>query len=247
MSTHPALNLSQPPEPANLAVDEPQACAAVPAAPRKATRRSSNYDRPTPAKVAMGARLLEAREQAGLEQEEAAQRLGYSCGVHLCEFERGKKFMPHDRLVLAAPLYGVSMDYLYGLQDDPTPDPVHAMQEAIAGRIAAEVHHLARTMVLETGTLVRSYLPSGAQAQRLASLVLEAHEALVRLRARCPEFDRDMPASALVSRLDLAAEVATTYVEGVRRARDAQVVRDRHAALRALTSPLTLPALTGAG
>lgn len=206
-------------------------------------KQVSPYLRPSALKTEMGGRLRAARMAAGLEQAPAAARLGYSAAVHLSDAEHGRRFLPHEKLSQVAPLYGVSLDYLFGLHDNPAPDPMRAVQEAVAGRIAAEVHHLAATMTETTAKLVRSYLPSGAQAQRLAGLVLEAHEALRRLRARCPEFDKDIPASALVSRLDLAAEVAAAYVDDVRRARNLQAVRDSHAALRVLTAPLTLPVL----
>ena len=50
----------------------------------------------------MGSRLATAREVAGYaDQRQAAIALGYTCGVHLCEFERGKRYVPHDALLRA--------------------------------------------------------------------------------------------------------------------------------------------------
>lgn len=192
----------------------------------------------------MGSRLATAREVAGYaDQRQAAIALGYTCGVHLCEFERGKRYVPHDVLLRAMLLYGVSADYLYGLRDDLEPDAVRSVQEAISGRIAAEVHHLAHTMAAQTADLVRHHLPSGAKAQRLAGLVLELAEALQRLRARCPGFDSEMPSSAVLLRMDLAAEAARAYLDDVRRAQSMQAIRNRNASLAVLTAPLTLPVL----
>lgn len=195
-----------------------------------------------PLRVVMGPRLRAAREATGLNQADAGRRLGYTQGGHLCEAESGTRPMPLERAILAARLYGVTMDYLLGLADDPAPDPVAAVQGAVASRIAAEVHHLAQTMVEQTAALVRSYMPCVARGERLAGLALEAHAALQRLRERCPDFDKELPASALVARLPLAADVAAEYRNDTRRAREHQQVRDQHV-LQALKAPLTLLAI----
>lgn len=188
-----------------------------------------------------GKRWRYARKLAGVQQGEAAARLGYTCGVHLSEIEAGKREAPPEKIAAMAQLYGVTLDFIFGLNDEPVADPVAAVQQAVAARISADVQHLTRTLVAETASLVRTYLPSGAMAQRLASLVLEAHDALQRLRERCPAFDREIPASALVSRLHLAASVATEYDKAVRQSREVQVTRDLRMQLRTITTPLTLP------
>jgi transcriptional regulator with XRE-family HTH domain len=191
----------------------------------------------------MGRRLVDARGIAGLDQGTAARLLGYTCGVHLSEAENGRRFLTLPKLRSAAELYGVTLDYLFGLNEHPLRDPVSSVQEAVAKRISADVHHLARTLVGETANPVRTYLPGGAMAQRLAGVVLEADAALQRLRERCPAFDSEIPASALVSKLSLAASLAGDYATAVRQAREAQAVRDRRAELHALNTPLTLPAV----
>ena len=70
----------------------------------------------------IGKRLAEARKKAGLGQAELAAALGgrydYSMISHV---EAGRKSLREDGMVNAARELGVSLDYLVGLTDDPTP------------------------------------------------------------------------------------------------------------------------------
>ena len=69
-----------------------------------------------------GQRLADARKRAGLSQVELAVALGdrYSQSV-ISDVERGRSGLLIDGLTNAARELGVSLDYLTGLTDDPTP------------------------------------------------------------------------------------------------------------------------------
>ncbi len=70
----------------------------------------------------LGQRLAASRKRAGLAQIELAAALGdrYSQSV-ISDVERGRSGLLVDGLVNAARELGVSLDYLIGLTEDPTP------------------------------------------------------------------------------------------------------------------------------
>ena len=70
----------------------------------------------------MGERLKEARVRAGLKQVELAAALGDRYDqTMISSVERGRSGLKVDGLVKACQALGVSVDYLLGLLDDPTP------------------------------------------------------------------------------------------------------------------------------
>lgn len=63
-------------------------------------------------------RLKKARDEAGLKQIDAAEKLGISNGT-LSGYERDYRDPDTDVLNKMAELYGVTVDYLLGRSDDP--------------------------------------------------------------------------------------------------------------------------------
>ena len=78
----------------------------------------------------LGARLLESRKRVGLSQHRLAVKLGerYS-GTMISHVEHGRSNLLLDGAVRAAQALGVSLDYLTGLTDDPTPSEARARDE----------------------------------------------------------------------------------------------------------------------
>ncbi len=70
--------------------------------------------------MALGDRLKESRDFAGLTQEKAAEAVGVSRSS-MNMYERGERDPDTNTLSALAHLYGVSTDYLLGRTDDPTP------------------------------------------------------------------------------------------------------------------------------
>lgn len=68
----------------------------------------------------IASRLKEAREKAGYMQKEVADALGCTT-VTISRYETGSRQPDEDALVWYAKHCNVSMDYLFGLTDDPTP------------------------------------------------------------------------------------------------------------------------------
>ena len=69
----------------------------------------------------LGQRIRELRERHGMSQAALARTLGASINA-INMLEVGSTRAPHiDRLIALADLFHVSLDYLVGRTDDPTP------------------------------------------------------------------------------------------------------------------------------
>lgn len=77
--------------------------------------------------------LKRARENAGLTQTQAAQKIGVSDGTYK-NYEQGKREPNGDKIVTIANAFGVTTDYLLGRPDaKPPEDPI---------KLAAQEFHL---------------------------------------------------------------------------------------------------------
>ena len=69
----------------------------------------------------IGERMRTLRQRQGISQADLARALGASINA-INMIERGQVTAPHiKRLMAMADLFEVSLDYLVGLTDDPTP------------------------------------------------------------------------------------------------------------------------------
>jgi transcriptional regulator with XRE-family HTH domain len=72
-------------------------------------------------KILLGQRIREVRERQGMSQVALARALGASINA-INMLEMGSTQAPHiDRLVAIADILGVSLDYLAGRTENPTP------------------------------------------------------------------------------------------------------------------------------
>ena len=67
-------------------------------------------------------RIRDIRTDRGLTQEDVAKILHVSQNTY-SQYEIGTTRYPLDAVVQLAEFYGVSVDYLVGLTDEPTPYP----------------------------------------------------------------------------------------------------------------------------
>ena len=67
-------------------------------------------------------RIRDIRMDRGLTQEDVAKTLHVSQNTY-SQYEIGTTRYPLDAVVTLAEFYGVSVDYLVGLTDEPTPYP----------------------------------------------------------------------------------------------------------------------------
>lgn len=191
----------------------------------KPKRRKNSYETPTDIKRAVGLRMEEARNIAGMSQTAAAHALGYVQPVQLSQFEAGKRYPPVEVLMKCAELYGTTTDFLLCRCDDADRDPAVAASRHVVARVTAEMQHLIGTMTNYTVEVVRRVMPTAADSQRLAILTLEASTALTALRASCPEFDDLRGGAKLVAKMEAASTAASAYAEKV--ARTQRLMRQR--------------------
>lgn len=230
---------------------EPPPSEAQPKPPRpKKARRGSAYELPTAEKRAFGARLKEAREIAGMSQSEAAERLGYSQQVQLSLMEAGNRPPTVHVVIACAKLYGTTTDYLLGLAPDSDRDPVVAVQRHAAALVAAQIQRLTAHMARLSADTVRELMPSLADGQRMAGLVLELHRAISTFHELNPRFENMRGSATVLAKARLAHEAATQYVNQVDRGRRLMAARtmrqeDRDAAATEQVSLLPILELTG--
>lgn len=68
--------------------------------------------------MAIYPRIRELREKHGLSQRELAERLDMLQPQYF-RYEQGQRDLPTELLIRLSEIYGVSVDYLLGLTDQP--------------------------------------------------------------------------------------------------------------------------------
>ena len=185
----------------------------------EAWRFASRYEAPTAEKILFGKRMRHAREVAGLTLTDAAVAMGYSQPVQLSNMENGNRMVTLRILLHAAALYGTTADFLCGLSPEVDRDPAVSVQALVASRITAEIRTLLTVMSKTSVDVVRKLQPDVARTMRLAGLVLEAATALTKLRGQSPVFDELYASATLVTKLEVAADLARQHVDDLDRAR----------------------------
>lgn len=181
-------------------------------------RTAGAYDEPTAKKTALGKRMKEAREIAGLSQAEAAALLGYRQAVQLSLMESGQRMPPARVLIACAVLYGTTMDFLCGLVDDSDRDPAAAVQREVAGRVVADVRRLITTITAGAVDAVRQLRPDAGRTTRLACQVVELASTLQMMREHDGAvFDELHAGAQMVARVDAALATANDTLAAVAR------------------------------
>ena len=93
---------------------------------------------PVDSRAAFGARVAEARSRLGISRAELARRVG-TAASHISMLERGRAGASLENTSGIARELRVSVDYLFGFTEDPTPaaDLQHELREK-----KAEIHDL---------------------------------------------------------------------------------------------------------
>jgi transcriptional regulator with XRE-family HTH domain len=82
--------------------------------------------------LVLGQRIRALREQRGMSQVALARKLDASTNA-INMLEVGSTRAPHiDRLIALAELFGVSLDYLVGVSDDPGPGKRKLTRKAVS-------------------------------------------------------------------------------------------------------------------
>lgn len=149
----------------------------------------------------VGRRFKLARDLSGLSQEDAAQRLDYTNSTQLSLAEKGDRLPPLAKIIKASEVYGVSIDYLTGVSDEPERDPRMADRMAAMRKVSSVMDRAA--MAIVTAVLSNeSSAPSIVSTKRLVSLSEAAIQSVEALRAsNLSVFDQDLRGAATVLRV----------------------------------------------
>lgn len=124
-------------------------------------------------------RFVQARELNGMSQTDASQRMGYRKSTQLSLWENGNRLPPIDRMIVAALVYGVSLDYLFGLSDDPDRDQNFTERKALArcmeDQLRCHADRIAEALIAYSKT-------GGLNLLTIRSLVSRAGEAAASMR-----------------------------------------------------------------
>lgn len=179
------------------------------------TAKPSRADSNATLRKVVGDRMVEARKINGWDQTEAAAKFGYKNSTQLSLIEQGKRLPPHEVLIAASAIYGVSVDFLLGLSDEPERDPKAAERQAAMRHVHALVAGTSEHMI----ALLLQYLAHGVPSVRISERLLQKTQTLVDAVSRTREmnpklFDEKLKGgSGLVRAAVEAAESCSTARE----------------------------------
>ena len=173
-------------------------------------------------KLQTGKRLKAARVSSGRSLEDAARVLGHRGCTQISLAESGKRIPPLHEAMKLARLYGVAMDYLVGIHDDPIADPIETNQAVITCAIADSVKDVMRRLTValseHAGVAIAGHRHDRINLKELCQLGEEAGRSLQRMRDLNPSFDDDVRGAANLERvLTKMSKVAAEAMERIRR------------------------------
>lgn len=166
----------------------------------RAANRVARIDENDEIRRIVGRRLKLARELNGWSQEVAASKLEYVNSTQLSLAEKGARLPPVVKLIKAAEVFGVSIDFILGICDEPERDPRTAERQAALRHVSSLMETTSRTIV--TAILShQSAAPSITATKRLAESANQAIQAVEQLRAaNLDVFDGELRGAATVLR-----------------------------------------------
>lgn len=152
----------------------------------------------------IGPRLIAARELAGLQQTDAAARLGYATPAQLSLWEQSRRLIPMPELIKAARVYGVSLDYLACFTAEPERDPARALRAACVRGLRGMIDGLAVGLVDSISGHAAAVGPDVVSARAVLSSGKALLDALGVVQRKA-EFD-EIRGAATVNRVALEFE-----------------------------------------
>lgn len=166
----------------------------------KSETRLARVDENNALRKIVGRRLKLARELCGWSQEVAAAKLEYVNSTQLSLAEKGDRLPPLVKLIKASEVFGVSIDYIMGISDEPERDPRLAERQAALRHVSGVMEATSRTIV----TAILSHqaaAPSVMATRNLVNLSQNAIQAVEQLRAsNLSVFDSELRGAATVLR-----------------------------------------------
>lgn len=163
-------------------------------------------------------RLRAARRVSGMNQPQVAAAVGQKTMTQISLWETGERQPKLSDLVMMARLYGVPMDFLCGLSNDPLADAPENNQGFLANMITKAIHNQHMSWVQATSQSVAAQIKNHGQdrsdlvqASRLLSDVVKAYS---RLKELNPDFEDQVRGA---SKLELELARLSDLIKGAER------------------------------
>jgi transcriptional regulator with XRE-family HTH domain len=189
----------------------------------------------------MAARLFAARNLAGFDQCDAALELGYTNSTQLSLAERGERLLPHGMLLSVGEMYGVSLDYLYGVSNDPDVDLHASARNAEVARIRRLLDENARAVAGVLLDAVRVEKTASLRETRFLSAVADLCDGLDKFQAMNQDLFDEAKGGALLLRRGREAREAIQKVSDLLDRSDRRVelaLKDARDAMATKTGPV---------
>lgn len=167
-------------------------------------------------------RLRAARRASGMKQPEVANLVGQKGMTQVSLWEAGKRLPKLEDLINMARIYGVPMDFLCGLSDDPLADREENNQGFLANLISSAIQKNHLSWLNATSQSVAIAIKSQSQDRhdlgKIASRLLEVLRAYERVKELNPGFDEDIRgASNLEDALGKLKDLVSTSTDRINR------------------------------
>jgi len=146
----------------------------------------------------VGQRFIEARDMNGFSQSEAADKIGFKNSTQLSLWEQGKRLPPIDMMIIASMVYGVALDFLYGLSAEAERDPRVAAQHALMRQVQDLLTANAQAVAGALLSQASAGGPSMIVVQSLCERAEQSARAVRRFRELNPKKFDTMPGSNTV-------------------------------------------------
>lgn len=183
-------------------------------------------------------RLRHAREINGFDQITAAQVMQYRNSSALSKIESGFAKIPKDFILKAAVAYGVSIDYLMGMSDEPERDPETAERMAILKSVR-------ETVKVQTDSLVTVLLKNAADMTpmtdhmtNMLKRIDQLFESFDKVCRKNPEFQDDVIAGSALQRAVDEAHTAANDAKRFMQRRQALVEARSKEVIQSASYPL---------
>lgn len=156
----------------------------------------------------LGERMRAAREICGFSQQKAAHLLGYANSSKLAKIEGSIDSVPLWLIPKAAEVYGVSIDFLFGISDEWERDPVFSQERQIGKWL---VDHWQQAQVAQNHAFKALHAKQAELSEAIVRTNRRAKENLEqveRVRELNPAFDELKGGAKLLRLLIETAEEA---------------------------------------
>lgn len=170
-------------------------------------------------------RLCAARRVSGMKQPQVAAAVGQKNMTQVSLWESGERRPKLADLIMMAKLYGVPMDFLCGLSNDPLADAPENNQGFLANMISKAIQHNHMSWVQATSQSVAATIRNHGQDRgdlvQAGRLLNDMSKAYARMKELNPGFDDDIRAAstfeAAMSRLYDLIRAAEHRIDDERR------------------------------